>query len=251
MSTLNVNTISPESGTDVTVDGNLIVTGSLTVLPLNPLTDFTQFSTLLYKSYTNSDCAFSLADSSNSYIKNPELYTNGTFIVLPWDRKITAYSLVNNSLASIPSSPKPIVSLPPIYNVGYTSGDIITVYNMGEAKPFYRATGSIYITATISGITSVNTSSKSITGTYNTAYIISGSWGNYTKINSFIPSTTESIQINPGQKATFEVVYWGSPTPGPSASVLEFPQIGYATNMTTVNPSTTNLIYLFKGIENL
>ncbi len=33
MSTLNVNTISPESGTDVTVDGNLIVTGENNIRP--------------------------------------------------------------------------------------------------------------------------------------------------------------------------------------------------------------------------
>jgi hypothetical protein len=234
------------AGTNATV-----ITGSLTTLPLNPLTGFANFSTLLHKSYTNSDCVFSLANSSNSYTRNPELYTNGTYIVLPWDKKITAYSLVNNSLASAPFSPSPVVSLPPVYNAGYTSGDIVTVYNMGEAEAFYRATGSIYVTATVSGVTAVDSGSKLITGTFNTSYILSGSWGNYTNVSSVIPATSHSIKVDPGQKATFEVVYWGSSTPGPSASVAEFPEIGYKTNMTNVNPSFTYLVYLFKGIENL
>jgi hypothetical protein len=234
------------AGTNATV-----ITGSLITVPLNPLTGFANASTLLNKSYTNSDCVFSLANASNSYTINPEIYTNGTYIVLPWDKKITAYSLVNNSLASAPFSPSPVVSLPPVYNAGYTSGDIVTIYNMGEAEAFYRATGSIYVTATVSGVTAVDSGSKLITGTFNTSYIISGSWGNYTNISSVIPATSHSIKIDPGQKATFEVVYWGSSTPGPSASVAEFPEIGYKTNMTNVNPSFTYLVYLFKGIENL
>jgi hypothetical protein len=234
------------AGTNATV-----ITGSLTTLPLNPLTGFANFSTLLHKSYTNSDCVFSLANASNSYTRNPEIYTNGSIIVLPWDKKITAYSLVNNCPIAAPSSPNPVVSLPPVYNAGYTSGDIITVYNMGEVEAFYRASGSIYVTATVSGVTAVDSGSKLITGTFNTSYIISGSWGNYTNLSSFISATTQSIKVDPGQKATFEVVYWGSSTPGPSASVAEFPENGYKTNMTNVNPSFTYLVYLFKGIENL
>lgn len=234
------------AGTNATV-----ITGSLVTVPLNPLTDFAFSSTTIRKSYTNSDCVFSLANSSTQYSKNPEIYTNGSIMVLPWDRKITAYSLVNNCLVAAPLSPTPIVSLPPVYNAGYTSGDIITVYNMGETGSFYKASGSIYITATVSGVTQVDTNNKLITGTFNTSYIISGSWGNYTNLSSFISATTQSIKVDPGQKATFEVVYWGSSTPGSTPNVLEFPEIGYKTNMTNVSPSFTYLVYKFKGIENL
>ena len=231
-----------------------IITGSLTTVPLNPLTDFANTSTLLNKSYTSADCAFSLANSSTSYTKNPELYTNGSIIVLPWDRKITAYSIVNNSPGVGPfvaNGPSPVVSLPPAFNAGYSVGDIISVYNMSQSSSLWKATGSIYVAASVQGVTSVNTGSKLITGTFNTAYIISGSWGNYTNISTVNPATTESIKILPGQKATFEVVYWGSVTPGPSASVSEFTENGYKTNFTNVSPSTTYVTYLFKGIENL
>ena len=234
------------AGTNATV-----ITGSLITAPVNPLTDYALFSTLLHKSYTNSDCVFSLANSSTQYTKNPDIYTNGSIMVLPWDKKITAYSLVNNCLVAAPLSPSPIVSLPPVYNAGYTSGDIITVYNMGETGSSYKASGSIYVTSTVSGVTQVDTNNKLITATFNTAYIISGSWGNYTNLNSFTSATTQSIKVNPGQKATFEVVYWGSSTPGSTPNILEFPEIGYKTNMINVSPSFTYLVYLFKGIENL
>ena len=122
---------------------------------------------------------------------------------------------------------------------------------MGEVEASYRASGSVYITATVSGVTAVDTSSKSITGTFNTSYILSGSWGNYAKISTALPATSHSIKIDPGKKATFEVVYWGNTNPGPSASVAAFPEVGYATNMTSTNPSYTYLVYLFKGITNL
>ena len=237
------------AGTNATV-----ITGSLITVPLNPLTGFANASTLLNKSYTSADCAFSLANSFTSYTRNPELYTNGSIIVLPWDRKITAYSIVNNSPGVGPfvaNGPSPVLSLPPAFNAGYSVGDTISVYNMSESSSLWKATGSIFVVASVQGVTSVNTGSKLITGTFNTAYIISGSWGNYTNISTVTPSTTESIRIRPGQKATFEVVYWGSVTPGPSASVSEFTENGYKTNFTSASPSTTYVTYLFKGIENL
>jgi hypothetical protein len=237
------------AGTNATV-----ITGSLITVPLNPLTGFANASTLLNKSYTSADCAFSLANSFSSYTRNPEIYTNGSIIVLPWDRKITAYSLVNNSPGIGPfaaNGPSPVVSLPPIFNAGYSVGDTISVYNMSESSSLWRATGSIFVVASVQGVTGVDTNTKLITGTFNTAYIISGSWGNYTNISTVTPSTTESIRIRPGQKATFEVVYWGSVTPGPSASVSEFTENGYKTNFTSASPSTTYVTYLFKGIENL
>jgi hypothetical protein len=237
------------AGTNATV-----ITGSLITVPLNPLTGFANASTLLNKSYTSADCAFSLANSFSSYTRNPEIYTNGSIIVLPWDRKITAYSLVNNSPGIgqfAANGPSPVVSLPPIFNAGYSVGDTISVYNMSESSSLWRATGSIFVVASVQGVTGVDTNTKLITGTFNTAYIISGSWGNYTNISTVTPSTTESIRILPGQKATFEVVYWGSVTPGPSASVSEFTENGYKTNFTSASPSTTYVTYLFKGIENL
>ena len=238
------------TGTNATV-----ITGSLQVVPINPLTGFTTTNgTLLHKSYTTADCAFALADSSNLYSPNPQIYSYGGLMVLPWDKKITAYSLYNNILSNplATLTSKPLVCLPPIQNAGYSVGETVTVYNMGETTPSYKNTGSIFITTAMMGVTAVDQGNKTITATFNTSYIFSGSWGNYTALSSFISATTESIKINPGQKATFEVVYWGSnQAPSPtSASLNGFYEDGYQTNFTNINPSSTYNLYLFKGIEN-
>lgn len=226
-----------------------VITGSFQVKELNPLTSFTAVGgTLLHKSYTSADCAFALADSNNSFDLNPQIYNYGGYIVLPWDKKITAYSLVNNFLSINPN--QPLVSLPPLFNVGYSVGDTVTVYNLGEVDAGWKNSGSIFITATVQGVTNVDTSSKAITGTFNTSYILSGSWGSYASMSFVFNATTESIKIDPGQKATFEVVFWGSPAPAGTASLSGFPEDGYSTNFTNINPSTTKTIYLFKGIEN-
>jgi hypothetical protein len=238
------------TGTNATV-----ITGSLQVVPINPLTGFTTTNgTLLHKSYTTADCAFTLYDSTLSST-NLGIYWNtilndGKSLVLPWDKKITAYSLVN-TIPSGDSTTSTVVALPPIYNAGYSTGEIITIYNLGEANPGYKTTGSIFLVGDIQGVTNVNTSSKQITGTFNPSYVLSGSWGNYTQININDSATTSSIKINPGQKATFEIVYWGTIVATPSASLNGFYEGGYATNFTNVNPSTTYTRYLFKGIENL
>jgi hypothetical protein len=238
------------TGTNATV-----ITGSLQVVPINLLTGFTTTNgTLLHKSYTTADCAFSMFDS-NLYDINLGIYwraslNDGKSLVLPWDKKIAAYSLVNN----IPSgdfSTSTVISLPPIYNAGYSTGDTVIVYNLGEADLGYKNTGSIFLVGDMQGVTSVNTSSKQITGTFNQSYVLSGSWGNYTQININNSATTSSIKLNPGQKATFEIVYWGTIYATPSSSMNDFYSDGYQSNFTNVNPSTTYTRYLFKGIENL
>jgi hypothetical protein len=236
------------TGTNATV-----ITGSLQVVPINPLTGFTTTNgTLLHKSYTTADCAFTLYDSTLSST-NLGIYWNtilndGKSLVLPWDKKITAYSLVNN-IPSNDSTTSTVVTLPPIYNAGYSTGEIITIYNLGEANPGYKSSGSIFLVGDMQGVYS--TFGQQINGTFNPSYVLSGSWGNYTQINSFDSATTSSIKINPGQKATFEIVYWGTIVATPSASLNGFYEGGYATNFTNVNPSTTYTRYLFKGIENL
>jgi hypothetical protein len=238
------------TGTNATV-----ITGSLQVVPINPLTGFTTTNgTLLHKSYTTADCAFSMFDS-NLYDINLGIYwraslNDGKSLVLPWDKKIAAYSLVNN----IPSgdfSTSTVISLPPIYNAGYSTGEIITIYNLGKADLGYKNTGSIFLVGDMQGVTNVNTSSKQITGTFNQSYVLSGSWGNYTQININNSATTSSIKLNPGQKATFEIVYWGTIYATPSSSMNDFFSDGYHSNFTNVNPSTIYTRYLFKGIENL
>jgi len=84
------------TGTNATV-----ITGSLNVVPINPLTSYTPSNgTLLHKSYTTADCAFSLYDSGVAGL-NPAIYwqdvlNDGISLVLPWDKKIAAYSLVND-----------------------------------------------------------------------------------------------------------------------------------------------------------
>ena len=238
------------TGTNATV-----ITGSLQVVPINLLTGFTTTNgTLLHKSYTTADCAFSMFDS-NLYSKNPQIYyynvlNDGVSLVLPWDKKITAYSLVNNTPIGEPST-STVVSLPPIYNAGYSTGETVTVYNLGKTSSAYKDSGSIYLVGNMQGVTNVNTSSKQITGTFNQSYVLSGSWGNYTQINISNSATTSSIKLDPGQKATFEIVYWGTIFATPSASMNDFTGDGYHSNFTNVNPSTTYTRYLFKGIENL
>jgi hypothetical protein len=239
------------TGTNATV-----ITGSLQVVPINPLTGFTTTNgTLLHKSYTTADCAFTLYDSTLSST-NLGIYWNtilndGKSLVLPWDKKITAYSLVNN-IPSNDSTTSTVVTLPPIYNAGYSTGEIITIYNLGEADLGYKTTGSIFLVGGMQGVTNVNTSSKQITGTQNSSYVLSGSWGNYTQVFIGDLATTSSIKINPGQKATFEIVYWGTIYATPSSSISGFSEGGYATNFTDFQYSTTlNNRYLFKGIENL
>ena len=101
------------------------------------------------------------------------------------------------------------------------------------------------------GVTNVDSDTKQITGTHNQSFILSGSWGNYTQINIVSPATTSSIKIDPGQKATFEIVYWATISPTPSASISSFSSNQYQTNFTNSNPSSTYTRYLFKGIENL
>jgi hypothetical protein len=237
------------AGTNATV-----ITGSFVTTPSSPLTGFGNKGTFLQKSYTSADCAFALYDFINDQT-NPGVYTGATFadgrvIVLPWDKKITAYSLVNN----IPlgdTSTSTVVSLPPIYNAGYSTGETITLYNLGKSSPEYKGSGSIYVTGIMQGVTNVNTFNKTITGVFNTAYVLSGSWGNYTQINYINSATTESIKINPGQKATFEIVFWGDIYATPSASMTHFYIDGYNTNYTNIDPSSTFTRYLFKGIENL
>jgi hypothetical protein len=236
------------TGTNATV-----ITGSLQVVPINPLTGFTTTNgTLLHKSYTTADCAFAMFDPI-SYSVNPQMYygsvlNDGVSIVLPWDKKITAYSLVNNIPTGEPST-STVVTLPPIYNAGYSTGETVTVYNLGKISAAYKDAGSIYLVGSMQGVTS--TFGQQINGTTNQSYILSGSWGNYTQINLSNPATTSSIKLDPGQKATFEIVYWGTIFPTPSASINDFDGDGYQTNFTNINPSTTFTRYLFKGIENL
>jgi hypothetical protein len=230
-----------------------IITGSLTVIPVNPLTDFVNNGggTLLHKSYTSADCAFRLASTVSPYNANPQLYRTGVGgpLILPWDKKITSYSVINNLRST--SDAEPVLCLPPVYNSGYSVGETISVYNLGTAISAYKATGSMYVVGFTYGITQVDTSNKIVTGTFNTAHILSGSYGNYSYISSAIPATTESIQINPGQKATFEVVFWGTFTAQSLPNANGFPINGYSTNFTNVNSSPVYTTYLFKGIENL
>jgi hypothetical protein len=238
------------TGTNATV-----ITGSLNVVPINPLTSYTFINgTLLHKSYTTSDCAFSLYNSGTAGL-NPAIYwrnvlDDGTSLVLPWDKKIAAYSLANNIPASN-TTVSTVISLPPIMNAGYSTGDQITVYNLGKNHPIYKSSGSIFIVGDMMGVTNVDSNTKQITGTQNNSFILSGSWGNYTQINIVSPATTSSIEINPGQKATFEIVYWGTISSTPSASMTGFSSNQYETNFTNSNPSSTYTRYLFKGIENL
>jgi hypothetical protein len=234
------------AGTNATV-----ITGSLKVVQPNPLTTFATNGTQLHRSYTSADCAFKLARTNSPYTNNPQLYTNGSDnIILPWDKKITAYSIINNLRVGLTST-SPTVCLPPIYNTGLSVGETITVYNLGTTVGPYKATGSLFIAGFAGGVTSVDENTKTVTGTSNTGYILSGSYGNYTYVSTTNNATTESIKINPGQKATFEVVYWGTFAQQPSASANGFSENGYNTNYTNVNASTVYLTYLFKGIENL
>jgi hypothetical protein len=220
------------------------ITGSLTVTQIDPLLYFAaNHTTRLFKNFTSADCAFSLASGGTF---NPGIYRYSNSIVLPWDKKIQSYSIYNNILSS--SALSTVISLPPIYNAGYSVGETISVYNLSATSPSIKDSGSFYVVASMQGVTSVF--SNQVNGTFSTAYILSGSWGNYTNITLTDSPTTASIKVNPGQKAIFEVAYWGTNSPSPSSSIAGFSFDGYYTNDSNAT-TTTNCYYLFRGIENL
>lgn len=68
MSTINVDIVSPQSGTDVTVNGNLIVTGTNNIVP------YKIYSALLTQTGTNAPVATVLQDT----LGQPVLFTRST-----------------------------------------------------------------------------------------------------------------------------------------------------------------------------
>lgn len=226
------------AGTNATV-----ITGSLQVVQVNPLTNYGFDQATFEKSVTHQNCVLDLSDGNIG--QNPSLYTLSSNVFLPWDKKYTSFSLYNSVVSSSfnPSNTNK-VSLPPIYNSGYNIGEIITVYNLTSGSiSGIEGLGDIELYSQVQGITAVNTGNKTITSFQNTGQILSGSWGNYT----FLTGNNNTITVSPGQKATFEIIYWGTTgtTPYPPQT---FPTNGYATEFTTANTFT---YYLFKGIENL
>ena len=212
---------------------------------------------------------------------NPSLYqyinNNGAYIyTLPWDKKIHNFFLKNNLQGGELEIPQPIyIGLPPILNAGYVSGDIINIYNFtsgsGTTLDAVNQTGSLYITSIAQGVSTLNTTTKAISGRINSSVtLLSGSWNNYVRFEAddldlLTPTLTDCIKLNPGQKAQFEVVQWGTISGDtskiPRNSVADdygylLDRYGYAQGY--IRPGdTTNIntlygmIYLFRGIENL
>jgi hypothetical protein len=274
------NLISTGSNTST---GNQIITGSLTVTgsvtisgsntfinvgpaqfsgstettQIDPLTDFWT-NTFRPSKIQESSFAFTLGNSAYDGGVNPQLYTFNSRIVLPWTKKVKSY-FVSNTL----SGPSNLIAnqliLPPLSNTGHTPGDVVSVYNMSNAS-FYDS-GKIYLTSGMHGVTSVNASTKVIDGTYNNTALLSGSWGNYTNINvSNNPATSQSLALNPGQKATFEIIQWGNAISTPtaaSASVTPgFGSTTYSANgygdSQSVSPAIVyTLVYKLVSVSNL
>lgn len=247
------------AGTNATV-----ITGSLTVLPQDTLAlaDFNQ----LVRLHKQQLVGYSLSLwNSSTQTGNPGLYNTGyaTPFVLPWDRKVSSYFLNNRiPTGSVADGVEPWVILPPPFNTGHGPGDTISIYNMSNStSSLYKSSGSISVFSGWQGITSVDSSSMLIDGTFNTGTLLSGSWGNYKNVNANYaisdPTLYDSVKIAPGQKATFELIVFSSATSGvitrPSNTDLtnNFPGNGYKLNQTNTNSTTIALYYLFKGIENI
>ena len=130
-----------------------------------------------------------------------------------------------------------------------------------STSSLYKSSGSISVFSGWQGITSVDSSSMLIDGTFNTGTLLSGSWGNYKNVNTNYaisdPTLYDAVKITPGQKATFELVVFSSNTsqtitrPSNTDLTNNFPGNGYKLNQTNTNSTTVALYYLFKGIENL
>jgi hypothetical protein len=259
-----VNSAGQVQGTLGAGTNGTVITGSLTVLPKDTLAvdDFNQVVRLHKQQLVG--YSFSLWNSYDQE-RNMGLYNTGygTPFVLPWDRKVSSY-YINNKIptSSVGDGVEPWVILPPPFNSGHGPGDVISIYNMtNSTSSLYKNSGSISVFSGWQGITNVDSSSMLIDGTFNTGTLLSGSWGNYKNVNaSYIlsnPSLTGSVQIAPGQKATFELIVFSGNTSQnvtrPSNSDLDnyFNENGYNLNQTNVNSTTVALYYLFKGIENL
>jgi hypothetical protein len=259
-----VNSAGQIQGTLGAGTNGTVITGSLTVLPKDTLAvdDFNQVVRLHKQQLVG--YSFSLWNPY-SQERNMGLYNTGygTPFVLPWDRKVSSY-YINNKIptASVGDGVEPWVILPPPFNSGHGPGDVISIYNMtNSTSSLYKNSGSISVFSGWQGITNVDSSSMLIDGTFNTGTLLSGSWGNYKNVNAAYilsnPSLTGSVQIAPGQKATFELIVFSGNTSQnitrPSNSDLDnyFNENGYNLNQTNVNSTTVALYYLFKGIENL
>lgn len=102
MSTINVDTISPQSGTDVTVNGNLIVTGTNNIVP------YKIYAALLTQTGTNAPVATVLQDTlgqpvlfsrntTGSYLIQSNGFTNNKTAVIgtqiDFNNNVTGYTL--------------------------------------------------------------------------------------------------------------------------------------------------------------
>jgi hypothetical protein len=260
-----------------TITGSLIVTGSLTVsgsntfinvgpaqfsgstetTQIDPLTDFWT-NTFRPSKIQESSFAFTLGNSAYDGGVNPQLYTFNSRIVLPWTKKVKSY-FISNTLSGSSNLIANQLILPPLSNTGHTPGDVVSVYNMSNAS-FYDS-GKIYLTSGMHGVTSVNASTKVIDGTYNNTALLSGSWGNYTNINvSNNPATSQSLALNPGQKATFEIIQWGdaisTPTAASASVTPGFGSTTYSANgygdSQSVSPAIVyTLVYKLVSVSNL
>jgi len=259
-----VNSSGQIQGTLGAGTNGTVITGSLTVVPKDTLAvdDFSQVVRLHKQQLVG--YSFSLWNPYDQE-RNMGIYSTGYggAFILPWDRKVSSYYLNNRiPTSSIGDGVEPWVVLPPPFNSGHGPGDIISIYNMSNStSSLYKSSGSISVFSGWQGITNVDTASMTIDGTFNTGTLLSGSWGNYKNVNinylSSNPSLSGSIQIAPGQKATFELVVFSANASQnvtrPSNSDLDnyFNENGYSLNQTNVNSTTIALYYLFKGIENL
>ena len=259
-----VNSAGQIQGTLGAGTNGTVITGSLTVVPKDVLAvdDFSQVVRLHKQQLIG--YSFSLWNPYDQE-RNMGIYSTGYggAFILPWDRKVSSYYLNNRiPTSSIGDGVEPWVVLPPPFNSGHGPGDIISIYNMSNStSSLYKSSGSISVFSGWQGITNVDTASMTIDGTFNTGTLLSGSWGNYKNVNinylSSNPSLSGSIQIAPGQKATFELVVFSANASQnvtrPSNSDLDnyFLENGYSLNQTNVNSTTIALYYLFKGIENL
>jgi len=210
--------------------------------------------------------AFSIYDSATSV--NGVLYTaqniNAKYSVLPFDKKYTTYFIMNNGLEGVHNtySSSLVLSLPPWVNTRMAPGETVTVYNMSSGSGLLD-NGKLYIVSFLQQATQITNTfgppyNVTINGTLNNGALLSGSWApsgsGYVNVNPAItPATSHSIALQPGQKASFEMIIYPTSVDnsGPNYQGQEYPSTG-SFDGTYITSGVDYLMgYRFVGIETI
>lgn len=246
--------------------GNSQITGSLFQTPTNRYNtgSTSYFVAEVQAKPSKALSIFNGADGINGDL----LAVQNIYSALPFDKTYNAYYIMNNGSTDFHEaySGSLVLSLPPWMNTRHAPGETITVYNMSTGSELIN-NGEIYIVSMLQKVDGVGTASglngyaSRVSSYFNNGALLSGSWSrtgnplqNYVNINpSYTPATTHSIAIQPGQKATFEVMIFPNSVDTATASYYngtEYPTTG-SYDSTYFGGYEINMGYRFVGIEDL